>query len=1396
MKRTDAHMQADANTPILPTSSDHSSRQRDVGDRLQVPEQFIRDTDQTVFQNTRGSRMSFVQQLRDFIKPMKRNLFRRACQTACALGLLTSSAMLSNMVSADEPLQDVAYLNDPSGVAVANPHQNRLRPLDPGVGGYGMTGRVVHEAGETVGRTNSITSFDLSPYMFFEETMVFGEGRFFIANSGNVGGSAGFGARRYFNNTNAVGGISFFYDKDNSRGASLEQFGVSGELFTEWLDVRMNYYQPFGRTSQVLGSQLESGSEQFVGNNISFQRRTQTATALEGGDMTFTVPVPGDIAESLNAEASAGWYHYQARGLDLPQVWGWKLRADIDVADKLGHFFAEFTQDKVFNTNVMFGAEVNYRGHLESRPRIGECQYNRIAQFVRRNRTVVANEGSFLNGAELAINPDTNNPYLVYHVRNNPNPPPDNFPFPLGDGSIDTPFQFIREGIDEAPFADIVFVHGDSVYDGNVLANADATAVLRPGLLLLGEGVPLTLPVSGLGQDIALPTASIGNVDLPVIQNVNGPAITMADGSRVAGFNIMSVNGPAILASGIDGGIVDNLSISTTTGINADGLRLLNNTGTFTFENISISGTAGDAINITGGDADYLFDGENTIDNVLGHSVLIRNASGSVNFADMAITDSGLGIEVSGALPGNSTARVTFDEATLTGTNAGVAGAGVLIQNHSSTVAFTGDLTVDANNGDAIVVTGLQSTGRVSFADTTVMNRNAGGVVINPIAEGADPLNPGGFTAGSVIFNNDLTIDGVVGASTAAAISFQSPSGLLRLDGTTTINGSNGRGFDVDTIADTGIVPGAIESTGIINISNTAGTAFNLSSVDKQNFSVTTAGIVINSRGGTGIDINNYNGLTRLNGAVTINNQLASAAPAMTITNNPGEILMGNVNATNVAGPVGVLIQNNVDLGAIVRSRVAMDSLSVDGTSTLGVNMNGNRRVSTGGGTLDIVGGQAIDVLNNELHALVFNSISATNSTFGIRVLDSPGEFMVTGTADIPGSGGTIMGMTVAGALFDNTQVVDLGRMDFTNNEIGIIAQNMLLEPNGLNPFLNMEELTITGSNQEAIFTNDVHTVTLSDSVLANNGAGAGENQIELVASTRELDIDADGTDEIIDYEFTLTGNNISDAIGAAIFIDDMVFIRTNDATIGPDGVDLTLTVTGNGDRVNRVPGFSSNRTLAAAIGVDWTGDVDAIYDNNVFLLNGGNAASPGDFQTGIEMLVDGAANITYSNSTLNSIEDNNTGLNFMIQDSADILIENNVIFDDQGVPVAGSGFLMADFNSRAIDLSLLGTNNDVVIRTNLIEFAQAADGSDGIVFSNIRADADVTIEDNSIQFNNIFFGFLERGIAFDSTIGTIDLFGDLNNQVFFQQNDFSVQEFSGAGPFNGTIIINGTNVP
>lgn len=1329
--------------------------------------------------------------------------------------ILLATIGLEAPAEAQQPLpQDIDYTIPANPYSIPDYSGSlNAQPTTDGVGGFGIIGRAGHEAGNTVGRDGSLTYFDMSPFSFVGDSMIFGDGRLFVMNNGKMGGSAGLGFRHFFPNHNAVLGSTFYYDHDESRGVTFEQFTIANEVLTEFFDIRANVHLPFGNKNQVTGVRFESGTQQFVdavdpvgggiqGSNISFQTRTFAASALEGVDLGISAPLLGEFAERYNLEATAGGYHYQARGQGLQKVSGFKLRMDGDFFDRLSHMFLEVTSDNVFDTNVVFGADINYWNHLKPQPRLRKSQYSRMASWVRRSRTISTFDTSFLNAPQLAVNPNDGDPYLIYHVRNNPTPPPANFPAPLGNGSLSMPFQYIQEGIDASPLADIVFVHANSVFDGVTDGNANATAVLREDVLVLGEGVPLTIPVAGITGEIDLPTVTPGALTRPIIQNATGPIVTMANNSRFAGFTIQNyADGPAILADGIANAIVNEVIIDGSTGAAGSGIEVNNSSGAIVFENVSILNTSGDAFSVSGGNAAIVFNGENQIVNSSGFATIISNAGGSVNMRNTTITDDGgEGVIVGAFGAGTSTSNVTFDEISLSNTFHPTGTGAFQVMGHAGSVTVLNDLTIDTPDAGGILVIDHEPSGSVVFqGPVSIFNRNEFGIVLQDAVEGPDPTNPTQSRAGSVNFQDSVTISGLgpnANATQSAAVSMQSSSGTLSF-ADLTIDESLSQGILIANLADTGGSTGRFVVNGQTTITNALGTSILLQDIQKEQFQTIFTNVSIDDRA-AGIGIFDTASITRFLGITNIDNSLASTATAINIQDNTGDVSFNSVNVNAALGAVAtdaaVIAANNNNPDVNDIANVSFTTLDVEFTGAAGVagesavDFFNNEDIEVAGGVLDATNARAITVSMNTVHNLMFESISASRDDFGILVTESPGSFIVTGRSAIAGSGGTISLMTAAGASFDNTQVVDLEFMDYEGNEMGVVGDTILFQGAGLDPLFVLRGLNINDSNDEAIQLVNVSDFMLLQSSLDTNGI-TGENQIDFLATINEADINGDGDNEDpVIYNVDIINNSISD--GPAVIAGfDMISIRTG-AGIS-DGAQLNLNVLNNGVPGTLAPltNIASNRgATMAALGVVWTGPSNINIDSNTFILTNG----PGG---GVGMILDGVSNVAFTNNDLSSTAAGTFGIDFQFDEATNLVISDNSVVDENGAAVPGSGFQMSGINSTAMLLTFLAGGNDIEIENNLIN--QSGVDSTGIDFERIFAPSSVTINNNLILQVTDFDTVLEEGIIFRDVRGVINLNGSQDNSIPLGTFlPFYVDFFIPNGTSNGQIIVNGSPRP
>ena len=1288
-----------------------------------------------------------------------------------------SGAMVAGPQSAPQPTPDNVFGQGAGGYG----YGQQPAPEDVGVGGMGVLSRFGHIAGQNIERQTSLTYLDLSPYMFIEDTYLFTDLRGFYTNENEIGGSTGIGARHFFRNINAIIGGSFWYDMDASRnGVQFDQVGASLELFTEWLDVRANWYSPQGITRRDISTDFLVGSEHFVGNNLAFNTTTLTASAMEGGDMTFTVPVVGRLPQELNMELSAGWYHYQPRKTDLDRVWGWKLRLDGDLFEKVVHSFLELTNDNVFNTNVVFGVDLNYWNGLESRPRLGTSQFNRIAQWTRRNRNVVTNNQRTINPDQLAINPTTGNPYVFAHVRNVPAGPLPNPVFGAGDGSITNPYKYILEAFNGTPGADVYYVHADSVYDPTApglppaeVAQIDDTLVIPDTKIVFGEfdGQQHNLPVVGFPNGVFVPRVT-GGTNRPIIQNVTtsgGPIVQMGNNTTFSGFQILNaLNGDGI---GIDtvGNVIarDNI-IDGTTG---DGISVINAFGTVNLDRTTIANSIGNGLEVSGGTANVSLQSGSIDHSAVGSlAVLILNNFGSVNLLQTEVTDLG----GRGVLIQNSASTNSFGDITIDSTDAL---AGLRILNSTGNVGINGNVSI-ANGGGPAVEINVYDGNFSLLGDLSITNRNDIGVQLLSVN-------------GTALFQGTTTIDIGTGlASGDPAVNFQSSAGVVGFGDLDIIGSPNGVGIRIGSGA-ANAATAAFTVLGQTTIQDADDSAIQI--VDDA-ASVTFNGVGISGRGDLGIEISNTTGRIAFNGLTA---DLANAAPGVTalqVFDATGIVSFGTYRTSGVVSSEtspAVDIQGNTN--------VSFSSLNVSGTGSDLVFMADNNSVSTGGGAIantaaaTAAGDVAtVHVENSTLLGgnLTFDSISTTGAIEdGIRVVNLTGGFSVRGTGSVAAN--TITGTTVNGAEFINVGTVSLSNQTYNANVGGAIdldtvdtfrLTNSILSANGV----------AGGFGGSAINAVDVFDITLAGNTISNN---LSTNQILIDAVT------------VGDYSVTMTTNTISDS--APQFFGDMVRIQES----GVGGSTLQLNISNNGTPAARTGGFRSQRTFGdAALAIDWNGSIadDSIISNNVFDLSGGNAASG---HTGVSIIQRNAslANfIQYSGNTLQTAAAPAngpglyTGLFMQFAGQTTALITNNFANDTTGNPTI-SGFQMNAINSTAMDLSFNGGGSDVTIGSNLINFGAAGRDGTGILFSSLDGGAGTTrvaIGNNVIQLQDDFLAPNELGIIFQSIINgpvVLDSLNGSDNTVVNQNGNAPVTVtpfFIPGGSSTGQISVNGVFVP
>ncbi|MGD9854862.1 MAG: hypothetical protein AB7U20_07905 [Planctomycetaceae bacterium] len=1296
-------------------------------------------------------------------------------------------------------------------------------------GGAGFLTQLGHIAGETIGRDDSITHIGLAPYLFHEESMLFGDLRMFRTNEGRTGGSAGLGLRHYHTNLDSIFGVAGYYDNDDSRGARFHQVGLSLEYLSRWFDARVNWYVPVDVTERVVSTNIVSGSEEFSANQLLFDRRTDFSSAADGVDLMVSTPIPGEIPEAFNWEVSAGAYHYQSRDSDLQKIWGYKFRTDVDLFKRILHSFVELTHDDVTDTNVVFGASVNYYHGFENRRRLHDCQFYRMSEWVRRNYTVVTIDDFVITEDEVALNPATGEPYYFAHVRNipgAPTPPPlpatqppfNNFPSPFGDGTVDMPYQFIQEAqaflqgsVPDIRDNGVIYVHGDSVFTGN-----DAVVALNDGEIVLGEGVAddviQTLPVLGFTSPATLPIV-IPDGSVPQLDAATGDAVTAASGNRFSGFNITGPMGNGMTIDTQIDGLFSDLWISDA---NNDGVSMSGiNTGTSRFDRVQITNAAGVGFHVDGGsalvtlaDPDNVTLGMPTITNMLNEAVLIENTTGGfVNLAQTLIDDNGgAGIRLIDNL-GTVTLGAAMLDDTTTSVDPASVGAGIEIRGSGGNTTLLGDVTITNPSGPGLLVADLAVAGRVNpSANLTINSRNA---------IGADFDNIDGIVQFTTTSTLDIGTPGAGAGVTHPGIRFHNGS-----SGSVILNDFNVTGSPAEGILigdPTGAMindPGAVfRVLGMGALSNT-GTGDPLApapamhirggALGRDPTAVDVRGsIVSNTRLGRGIHIEDTSGLIAFPGAVTINNGALSPFAALYVDDVTGSVGFGGFTANDGLGGVPDVfeapeLEPVVDIQNVAApAAVQFISLNlIDAVGTDALDVDDANQLTTVSGTINVTDGQAVEIEDSGINVTLTSVSSANSPDFGISVVDSPGSFTITGDANTLTSGGTISGAGLIGALFDNTDEVSLNFQDYTangddplndfldGNGAGIVARNMNDDEDD---FLTLDQMQISGNFAQGVFTRDVRNVLIEDSTFMDNGAAGvlgTQQHINLNVFTNPNDDDLLPTDpDFESFSYTVQRNLFIDTV--ARVGDDVVLIRT----VGADAEDSRLELFFLDNVVQsmlRSETTSGGITFRpAGLEVNWNGTLAAdVLRNTVNMLDE-------DGQTGILMVTQGLttrSDINVNNNIINGVgngaDDDLVGIDFNLLGPANVTVSQN------DIDLVSTLDLLNFSDNVGLRFRFLDGNKNVDIVDNLILLDEGTGMSFPFVASPITDPSSFFIQGNQI---GSAIRLPTQGIVMSNVTGLLRLTGNLNNVVFAQTGNFFV------APVNnivGGIFVNGVFVP
>ena len=432
----------------------------------------------------------------------------------------------------------------------------------------------------------------------------------------------------------------------------------------------------------------------------------------------------------------------------------------------------------------------------------------------------------------------------------------------------------------------------------------------------------------------------------------------------------------------------------------------------------------------------------------------------------------------------------------------------------------------------------------------------------------------------------------------------------------------------------------------------------------------------------------------------------------------------GKTKVENATG-TAIDIQNNP--GKVGFADVDLDS---DGQTALFVRNSGEVIIESGDITA-INSGAAVDIEDAPVE-IVLNSVSADGGAFGIRLVDTPGRFVIFGNgSNTAGSGGLIQNMTTAGVVAENAGVVALQYVDLDGNNIGLQATDTYR--------VVLQSSRVTDSTTFGTDLVDVENLEIVGSIFTGNGDSSVRARFQTVD----------------DYEYDIRSSLFTQATGHAV---DLV------TEAGAAGSNLELVVTRSE--------FNTAGTGASGVNVAWNGGLSTTITRNEFNGTGGS-------NTGVAIDVLSTTKTASIGMAANVFEFTggaDTAISITTAGKSSILLESNaVLFDDPGgIGAAGGTGFNFDLASQA-SVSLL---NNLIIDND--------SSGTGILFTSIGGPSTVALNGNQIRLLSTDLN-VDRGIVFSAVPAPITLSGTLNNTI-----TGATSNYQDPGNVGGSFILNG----